>query len=162
MNEINEKCHKIIKDLNLNPRIVTHEPILDFETAARIDKELGLSGTETKTLFLKGKSGQYYIYITLSTERMDSKVLKNLFGEKVSLVGGEEMTNLTGMIPGCMTPFGFDARIITSLVIDAKIEKEDLLILAFGSETMSVEISPNDLLIVLNSLYDRILFLKEQ
>lgn len=72
------------------------------------------------------------------------------------------MTNLTGMIPGCMTPFGFDARIITSLVIDAKIEKEDLLILAFGSETMSVEISPNDLLIVLNSLYDRILFLKEQ
>ena len=33
---------------------ITHEPILNYETAEKVDKELGLTGTETKTLFLKG------------------------------------------------------------------------------------------------------------
>mgnify|MGYP002508862565 CR=1 FL=1 len=92
MNEVNKRCQEIIEKLNLNPRVVTHEPILNYETAERVDKELGLTGTETKTLFLKGKSNNYYLFITLSDVRMDSKVLKSLFGEKVSLVNGEEIT----------------------------------------------------------------------
>lgn len=54
MDKVNEKCYKIIEELNLKPRVVTHEPILNYETAEKVDKELGLTGTETKTLFLKG------------------------------------------------------------------------------------------------------------
>ena len=84
---------------------------------------------------------------------MDSKVLKSLFGEKVSLVNGEEMKKVTGMQPGCMTPFGLEDKLIKSIVMDTKIDEEDLLILAFGSETMSMEISPQDLHKILEYSY---------
>ena len=157
MTETNKKCMEIIKDLNLTPRVVTHEPILNYETAAKVDEELGLTGTETKTLFLKSKAGNYYLFITLATERMDSKLLKSLLGEKIGMVSGEEMTALTTMQPGCMTPFGLKEGLIKSIVVDPKIYNEDKLILAFGSETMSMEITPNDLKTILENTYKTII-----
>lgn len=155
--EINKKCMQIIKDLKLNPRIVTHEPILNYETAVKVDEELGLTGTETKTLFLKSKADNYYLFITLATERMDSKLLKSLLGEKVNMVSGDEMIELTTMQPGCMTPFGLKEGLIKSIVIDPKIYNEDKLILAFGSETMSMEITPTDLKTILEDTYENII-----
>lgn len=145
MNDNNKNCYEILEKLNLQPRIVTHEPILNYETAEKVDKELGLTGTETKTLFLKGKSGKYYLYVTLSDRRMDSKLLKDILGEKSKLVSGEDMIELTGMQPGCMTPFGLPADLISGIVIDNDIYKEEKLICAFGSETMSMEIVAEDL-----------------
>ena len=153
MNENNEKCYEILKELNLKPRVVTHEPILNYETADKVDKELGLTGTESKTLFLKGKSGAFYLFITLATERMDSKILKNILGEKVKLVSGDEMIEKTGMQPGCMTPFGLKEDLIKAIVVDSKIYNEEKLICAFGSETMSVEIKSEDLKKILDYSY---------
>ena len=162
MNKNNEKCYEILKELNLEPRIVTHEPILNYETAEKVDKELGLTGTESKTLFLKGKSGRFYLFITLATERMDSKELKNILGEKVKLVSGDEMTETTGMQPGCMTPFGLEDGLIKAVVVDPKIYNEEKLICAFGSETMSVEIKSDDLKKVLEYSYKEIYNLYEE
>lgn len=162
MNEVNKKCYEIIENLNLNPRVVTHEPILNYETAAKVDEELGLTGTETKSLFLKGKSGDFYLFITLASERMDSKLLKKLLGEKVNMVSGDEMIELTGMQPGCMTPFGLKDELIKKVVVDPKLDKEDKLILAFGSETMSVEMTPSDLNTILTSLYKEIIPLDKE
>lgn len=157
MSENNERCQELIRSLGLNPRVVTHEPILNYETAEKVDEELGLTGTETKTLFLKGKSGKYYLFITLASERMDAKIIKNLVGEKVSMVSGDEMIELTGMQPGCMTPFGLKNGLIESVVVDPKLDDEEKLILAFGSETMSVEMTPKDLETILSSVYDNII-----
>lgn len=157
MTETNKKCMQIIKDLNLTPRVVTHEPILNYETAAKVDEELGLTGIETKTLFLKSKTENYYLFITLASERMDSKLLKSLLGEKVNMVSGDEMIELTGMQPGCMTPFGLNEGLIKSIVIDPKIYNEKKLILAFGSETMSMEIIPEELKTLLEHEYETII-----
>ncbi len=159
MNKNNEKCMQIIKKLHLKPRIVTHEPVLNYEIANKVDQELGLTGTETKSLFLKGKSGNYYLFITLSTERMDSKLLKKILGEKINLVSENEMINLTGMKPGCMTPFGLKEGLIKTIVIDPKIYAEEKLILAFGSETMSMEITKEELQKLLENTYDTIKYI---
>ena len=159
MNQNNKKCLEILKTLNLNPKIVTHEPILNYETANKVDQELGLTGTETKTLFLKSKKNNYYIFITLASERMDSKLLKNILGEKVNMVSGEEMTKLTGMIPGCMTPFGLEEGLINKVIIDSKILSEHKLILALGSETMSMEITKEDLKQLIEKSYQDIIYI---
>lgn len=156
MNKNNEKCYEILNKLNLEPRVVTHEPILNYETADKVDKELGLTGTESKCLFLKGKSGAFYLFMTLATERMDSKMLKNVLGEKVKLVTGDEMIEKTGMQPGCMTPFGLEEGLIKAVVVDPKIYNEEKLICAFGSETMSVEIKSEDLKKILDYCYGEI------
>ncbi len=162
MNENNEKCMEIIKKLSLNPRIVTHEPILNYEVAQKVDKELNLTGTETKSLFLKGKSGNYYLFITLSNKKMNEKLLKNMLGEKIRLVSGDEMIELTGMKPGCMTPFGLKEGLITSVVIDPKIYNEEKLILAFGSETMSMEIESNEFKKIMEDCYSNLYDLQEE
>lgn len=159
MNENNKKCMHIIEELKLNPRIVTHEPILNYETADKVDKELGLTGTETKSLFLKSKNDNYYLYITLAGRRMDSKALKSILGEKINMVSGDEMVELTGMQPGCMTPFGLQEGLIKSIVIDSKIFDEEKLILAFGSETMSMEISKDEFKVLMEDVYDNIKYL---
>lgn len=162
MNENNKKCFEILERLNLHPRVVTHEPILNYETANKVDEELGLTGIETKTLFLKSKKGNnYYLFITLASERMDSKLLKNILGEKITMVTGDEMIELTGMQPGCMTPFGLKEGLIQKAVVDPKIYKEEKLILAFGSETMSVEMTSEDLKTILKDIYsDRLVYLE--
>ena len=162
MNENNKKCYEIIGKLNLNPTVAEHEPILNYETADKVDKELGWDGCESKTLFLKGKSGKFYLYITLATSRMDSKLLKRNVGEKVNMVSGDEMIELTNMQPGCMTPFGFDHSLISAVVIDPLIFKEKELICAFGSETMSMQITPNDLETIIKDCYDNIVYLSEE
>ena len=155
-NEMNKRCFDIIKKLNLNPRIVTHRPILNYETAEEVDKELNLTGEETKTLFLKSKANNYYLFITLATERMNSKQIKNILGEKVNLVSGEEMISLTSMQPGCMTPFGLKENLIMAIIVDPKIYNFDKLICAFGSETMSMEIKSEDLKKILEYSYKTI------
>lgn len=161
MEENNKKCLEIIENLGLNPRIEKHEPILNFETAIKVDEELGFNGHETKSLFLKGKSGKYYIFITLMEERMDSKLIKELVGEKVNMVSGEEMTNLTGMEPGCMTPFGLKEGLIDTLIVDSKVYKEEKLILAFGTSRMSMEIKSNELKTLLEYSHKNIIMLNE-
>ena len=153
MEENNKKCLEIIEKLHLTPRIETHEPILDFETAEKVDKE-------TKSLFLKGKSGKHYLFITLMEGRMDSKMIKDLVGEKVSLVSGEEMTQLTGMEPGCMTPFSLEEGLISAIVVDPKIYDQEKLILAFGTSTMSMEIKSTDLKTLLEYCYKTIIMLE--
>ena len=67
------------------------------------------------------------------------------------------MVELTGMQPGCMTPFGLDEGLIESVIVDTKLKNEDKLILAFGSETMSVEMTPTDLEAILNDEYENII-----
>ena len=162
MNENNKRCYEILEKLDLHPRVVTHEPILNYETANKVDEELGLTGTETKTLFLKSKKGDnYYLFITLASERMDSKLLKNVLGEKINMVTGDEMIELTGMQPGCMTPFGLKDGLIQKVVVDPKVLNEEKIILAFGSETMSVEMTPDDLKLILEDTYkDKIIYLE--
>ncbi len=163
MKENNKKCYEIIEKLELHPLVASHEPILNYETAEKVDKELGWNGTESKCLFLRGKSGKLYLFITLASERMNSKLLKKILTDKVNMVSGDEMKKLTGMEPGCMTPFGFDISIIEKVVIDPIILDEKELICAFGSETMSMQITPSDLETILKYCYqDKIIYLDKE
>ena len=88
-------------------------------------------------------------------------MLKNILGEKVKLVSGDEMIETTGMQPGCMTPFGLKDDLIKAIVVDPKIYNEEKLICAFGSETMSVEIKSEDLKKILDYSYENIYNLEE-
>ncbi|MDF5507355.1 DNA-binding protein, partial [Vibrio parahaemolyticus] len=53
-----------------------HEAILDFETDIRIARELGWTGTHTKSLFLTLKGQGYAVYLTDKDSRLDAKQIK--------------------------------------------------------------------------------------
>ena len=143
----------VIKDLGIECKICEHEPVLNFEKAREIDARFGLTGKESKSLFIKGKSGKYYIYMTTEDKRMDSKKIKQIVNEKVSVVNSEEMQSILGCEPGCLPPFGYDNNVIDTIIIDKAIKEHEKFICSCGIPEMTIEIDTNHLDSILKNSY---------
>ena len=154
---IKESFLTILKDLSIECKICEHEPVLDFEKAAEIDKRFGLTGKESKSLFIKGKSGKYYIFMTTEDKMMDSKKVKELLGEKVSVVNSEDMKGILGCEPGCLPPFGYDSGIIDTIVLDNAIKAYEKFICSSGIPEMTIEINTKDLEKILEYSYSNVI-----
>lgn len=127
----------LLKELSIDCKICDHEPVLDYETAAEVDRRFNLTGVESKSLFIKTKSGNYYIYITVQGERLDSKAMKALLGEKVTVASGEELTEVTGCQPGCAAPFGYAKDI--GIIVNPVVFEHEKFIFSPGIPEMTVE-----------------------
>lgn len=120
-----------------------HDPIYTNEDAVTMKAEKGFTGTETKALFLKGKSGQYYSFVTFTTKSADFKQLKQVVGEKVSIVKPDEMEEFTGQKAGAVTPLGYDASIF--LIVDVELFKQEKLVFAPARPDRTMVILAEDL-----------------
>ena len=49
---------------------------------------------------LKDKSNNYYIFVTVEGEKLDSKLMKDLVGKKISICSAEELIEKTSCVPG--------------------------------------------------------------
>ncbi len=113
----------LLEDAGIKWQSWQHEPILDFETDARIAAELGWTATPTKSLFLKLRDGRYCIYLTERDNRLDSKALKQLLGSRPSVCSSETMQQVLGCVPGAVCPFGYDSNVL--LVVDTTLFSYD-------------------------------------
>lgn len=147
-----------LKKLDLDCKICEHEPVLDFETAKIVDERFHLTGVESKSLFIKTKSEKFYIYLTVQGEKLDSKFMKKLLGEKISVVGSDELTELTDCVPGCVAPFGFEEELGVHIIVDKKIFEYEKFIFSPAVPEMTVEAKTEDLTKMLNCFYDEILY----
>ena len=147
----------LISDLEIKCKVCEHEPVLDFEKAAEIDARFGLVGKETKSLFIKGKCGKYYIYMTTEDRRMDSKKIKQLVNEKVSVVNSEDMKNILGCEPGCIPPFGYGVDLIDTIIVDKSIKSYDRVICSCGIPEMTIEMDTKDLDNILKNSYTNVI-----
>ena len=86
---------KFLKE-NIPFELYDHRAIYTNEDALVVKKEQGFTGTETKSLFLKDKKDNYYIYLTFTTKKSDFKKVSKLIGKRVSVVSSEKMEELTG------------------------------------------------------------------
>ncbi|MFR2585510.1 MAG: YbaK/EbsC family protein [Bacilli bacterium] len=160
--ELKENILNTLKKLNINCKLASHEPILNFEIAAKVDEELGWTGKETKSLFVKGKSGKFYIYITTEDQKLDSKRIKALIGEKVNIVSSDEMTEIIGCVPGSVAAFGYINDIVDTVIVDKIVLDYDAFICSIGVPDMSAEISTKDLDKILNYSYPNVLYLEKE
>lgn len=103
-----------------------HEPIHDFETDERVSRELGITGTMSKSLFLKIKGGGFALLLTEKDKRLDKNVLKSVLGKRVSICSPEEMTKEIGCMPGAVCPLGLPEHV--QIVVDKEMfDKEEIL-----------------------------------
>lgn len=123
--------------------LYNHDPIYTNEDAVIMKKEKGFTGTETKALFLKGKSGQYYSFVTFTTKNTDFKRLKKVVGEKVSIVKPEEMEEVTGQTAGAVTPLGYDASV--PMIVDEELLEQEKLVFAPARPDQTMVILAKDL-----------------
>lgn len=140
----------ILKENNIKFEEYDHEPILSFEKAKEVRERLQYTGVESKSLFIKGKSGNYYIFVTTEGKKLDSKVVKNIVGEKVSICSGEELIQITPCVPGCVSPFGYEENI--SLIIDEDIFNHEKIIFSPGVPEKTFIITSNEFKKVLNNI----------
>ena len=89
-----------------------HEPILDYEADAKMAEQLGWTAAPSKSLFMKIKGGGHCLLLTHRDSRLDSKLVKNLIGKRVSVCNNEEMQAAIGCEPGAVCPFGLPEDVI--------------------------------------------------
>src|SRR3989344_9666150 len=94
--DLYENNIKLLKSLNVKFKECTSEPVLSYETAEKVRKEFGLTGTESKSLFLKAKDGKYYMFVSVEGKRADFEKIKDKLGVKISVASQEELKSQTG------------------------------------------------------------------
>lgn len=134
-----------------------HSPILSYDDAEREQKAHGWKGIESKNVFIEGKSGAFYIFVTVFSEKVDFAKLKELLGEKCSIGKREDVERVTGCVPGCVAPFGFTADI--TVIIDPKIYEHSDYLFSPGVTTKTIQCNVQDLKPIFDELPNKVLSL---
>ena len=133
------RCQELFERAGVPFRPHVHEPVLDYDTAATIRERFHFTGIETKSLFLRGKSGRHVMFVTREGERLDRARAQRALEERVSIASGEELQAETGCVPGCAVPLGLPAGI--PLLIDGELDAAPALIFSPGPPTQTIQVS---------------------
>ena len=148
--DLYENNIKLLKSLNVQFKECTSEPVLSYETAEKVRKEFGLTGTESKSLFLKAKDGKYYMFVSVEGKRADFDKIKDRLGIKVSVASQEELKSQTGCEPYCAIPFGYPEEI--TILIDPEIYNHQKFIFSPGPTEKTIEIEVKDIDTIFNAI----------
>lgn len=156
VHELYDRCKMQIDQLG-SYREFEHEPVLDYDMAAVIRAKFGLTGVESKNLFLRTKKGSYCMLVTLQEKRADFGRIKEVIGERVSVATDEELKERTGCEPGCAVPFGLPADII--LIVDRDVFDHSRLIFSPGPPERTVEMEMEAVRAVFEKVPNRVEYL---
>nr|WP_031306651.1 YbaK/EbsC family protein [Pseudomonas chengduensis] len=145
MTPLQQLCQRnldLLQRLNIDHRLVEHEPVLDYPTAHAVRQRFGLRGVESKSLFLR-TGAHYAMLISLEGARADWARLKALLGSRPRIASDEELIEQTGCVPMCACPFGHDAGI--TLLIDRAVLACDFLLYSPGPPELTLEVPGSEL-----------------
>ncbi len=121
--------------------------ILEMDTStATVAQAAAAHGVEpgriAKTLSLRVRD-RVLLVVTKGDARLDNRKVKSVFGGKASMLGAEEVEELTGHPVGGVCPFGLANPL--PVYLDVSLQAFDLVYPAAGSRNSSVEIAPERL-----------------
>jgi len=138
-----ERNLSLLKESGITFREVEHEPVLDYEAASRVRDRFGLTGKESKSVFLRLKDGRYGMFVTVEGKRADLKHIRELTGSRASICSDEELIRETGCVPRCACPFGHKPEIL--LILDNEVFRYDKLLYSPGPPERTVEVATKDI-----------------
>ncbi|WP_394127926.1 YbaK/EbsC family protein [Vibrio hepatarius] len=145
----------LLQSLSVDYQEWQHEPILDFVTDEKVAKELGWTGTHSKSLFLKLKGAGHALLLTDKDSRLDSKGIKALTGKRPSIVGNDEMTKAIGCVPGAVCPFGLPSHI--PIIVDRSLFSSKELLYTPGKPDFTISLPSSRLMDILQALENPII-----
>lgn len=124
-------------------REVHHEPTKTSEESAKArGEDLSTGG---KGLILK-VDDTFKLFVLSASKKLDSAAIKKYFNAKSTrFATGEELLNLTGLVPGSVPPFG-KPIINLELYVDDSIVQNQKIAFNAGSLTDSIIMSVKDYL----------------
>ena len=98
-----------------------------------------------KTLVTQGSSKEYYVFVIPVAEELELKAAAKVAGEKsVKLINVSEINTVTGYIRGGCSPIGMKKDYKT--IIDSSCKELTTIIISAGKIGHQIELSPNDLI----------------
>lgn len=118
----------------------------DVSSGTDVARKMGNNPDQQfKTLVTRGKSNEFYVFVIPVNEELDLKKAARSVDEKsISMIKEKELLTLTGYVHGGCSPIGMKKAFKT--VIHSSAEEFDTIIFSAGKVGVSVEISPDDLM----------------
>ena len=105
-----------------------------------------------KTLVLKGKSNQFYVFVVPIAEEVDLKKAAKDVGEKsIEMIAVKDLTKITGYVRGGCSPLGMKKQFQT--VIHDTAETFDKIYISGGRIGLTIALAPSDLMAVIPAKY---------
>lgn len=105
-----------------------------------------------KTLVMRGKSTQYYVFVVPIAEEVDLKKAAKEVGEKsVEMIAVKDLTPITGYVRGGCSPLGMKKQFQT--VIHASAKSLEKIYISGGRIGLTISLSPEDLMKVISAKY---------
>lgn len=109
-----------------------------------------------KTLVTQGTSKEYYVFVIPVAEELDLKAAARAVNEKaIEMIKVTDINKVTGYIRGGCSPIGMKKEYKT--VLDNACKGLDTFIISAGKIGHQIELSPVDLISLINCKIDRII-----
>ena len=118
-----------LASLGIAVTTVDHPPLYTVEDSKTLRGQI--AGGHTKNLFLKDRKGALFLVVLEEDAKVDLKRIHEIIGAngKVSFGSAELLTEVWGVLPGAVTPFGAindrDGRV--SVVLDEALLENEVL-----------------------------------
>ncbi len=122
-------------------REIHHEPTHTSEESARArGEDLRIGG---KALLIK-VDGEFRLFVLSAERKLDSDSIKRQFAaKKTRFATAEELTGLTGLVPGSVPPFG-QPILPFALYVDPSVFENERIAFNAGSLTDSIVMTTED------------------
>lgn len=141
-----------LDDLGVAHETVRHEAVLTVEESERLHH--AIPGIHTKNLFLKDKTGRFWLVTVEAHARVDLKALPVAIGAaKLSFGKAEDMARLLGVTPGAVTPLAAinDTDGAISVVLDPAVAHAERANVHPLRNTATLGLTGSDLVAVLTA-----------
>ncbi len=136
-----QSIRKMLDERGIEYREVHHEPTFTSEqSAAARGESIRIGG---KALLLK-VGDEFKLFVLSAVLKLDSKAIRKHLGVRTSrFANKEELAELTGLVPGCVPPFG-EPILPFKLYVDESITQNERIAFNAGSLTDSIILSTED------------------
>jgi Ala-tRNA(Pro) deacylase len=131
----------MLDERGIEYREVHHEQTFTSEqSAAARGESIRIGG---KALLLK-VGDEFKLFVLSAALKLDSSAIRKHFGVRASrFANKEELAELTGLVPGCVPPFG-EPILPFKLYVDESIARNERIAFNAGSLTDSIILSTED------------------
>ena len=139
--EIFNKICSYLNEKNIVYKSVQHEPTYTSEESAKArGEELSIGG---KAILMKVDT-EFKLYVLSASKKISSKQIKEFHKAKnIRFASKEELFKLTGLVPGCVPPFG-KPILPFELIVDESIFANKKIAFNAGSLTNSIVMNVDD------------------
>lgn len=143
--EILFAIRRLLSTAGVRFREVHHEPTRTSEESAKArGEELHIGG---KALLMKGDD-VFRLFVLPADHKLDSGAIRReLNSKKIRFATPEELNELTGLVPGCVPPFG-SPILPFELCVDTAITQNERIAFNAGSLNDSIILAVSDYLAI--------------